>query len=113
MEIQQIITDSTLSPEAKVILVTGEIERLLRSSREDIEITLICEEVAFHHYHAPFVPRVEELVSCRLTIGQTLWYVKQVIHEIGIDRLEAVRVEVGPADTQTAMLWQRHPRERP
>lgn len=117
MELQRIIEDSNLSTEAKVILLTGEIERLLRSSREDIEITLICEDVAFHHYHAPFVPRVDEVVSCRLTVGKghfaTLWYVKQVVHEVGADRLGAVSVEVGPADTETAMQWQRYPRERP
>jgi hypothetical protein len=114
MDIQQIITDTTLSPEAKVILVTGEIERQLRGY-QDIEIALICEDVIFHRYHAPFIPHANELISCRLAVGKghfaTLWNVTQVEHGVGIDRLASVTVSVQAADTQTAMHWRRYPRE--
>ena len=59
MDIQQIITDQKLSPEAKVILVTAEIEKIIRAApAEEVKINLMCEEVVFHTYRAAFVPRV-------------------------------------------------------
>jgi hypothetical protein len=114
--IQDIIADPTLSTEAKVILVTGEIEKQIRNSdHEQVEIRLMCEDVPFHPYHAPFIPRVGDQISCRLEVGKghfaTLWHVKQVVHEVGLDRLFIVTVEVEPADTQTAMHWRRFPKQ--
>lgn len=116
MEIRNIIDDPTLSTEAKVILVTGEIEKLLRAApAEEVEIKLLCDEVVFHSYRAAFIPRVGELVRCRLSIGKghfaTLWHVKEVEHGVGLDRLGDVTISVQAADTQTAMHWQRYPRE--
>jgi hypothetical protein len=118
-DVQRIIADPTLSPEAKVILVTAEIERQVRESvlvqpsqkpawkLEDIEIRLMYEGVPFHPYHAPFIPRVGELISCRLEVGKgwlsTLWRVTQIEHGIGMNRLAVVTISVEPADTQTAM----------
>ena len=80
-DVQRIIADPILSPEAKVILVTAEIERQVREAMHlqpshqqaqmlhDIEIRLMHEDVPFHLYHTPFIPRVGELVSCRLEVG--------------------------------------------
>jgi hypothetical protein len=118
MEIQRIIDDSSLSTEAKVILLTAEIEKLIRSApAEEVEVKLMCEETVFHTYRTPYIPRVGELVRCRLTIGKghlaTLWNVKEIEHGVGADRLWDVTIIVQPADTQTAMHWQRYPRERP
>src|SRR5215469_6836976 len=103
--IQQIIADPTLSTEAKVILVTAEIAKQIRAApAEEVEIKLICEEVPFHSYRAAFIPRVGELVRCRLQVGKgnfaTLWHVKQVEHGVGADRLWDVTISVQPADTQ-------------
>jgi len=85
--VQRIIADPTLSVEAKAILVTAEIEKQVReaanilASMPDIEISLMYEEVAFHPYRAAFIPRVGELISCRLEVGKgqlaTLWRVTQ------------------------------------
>ena len=116
MDIQQIITDQKLSPEAKVILVTAEIEKIIRAApAEEVKINLMCEEVVFHTYRAAFVPRVGELIRCRLYISKgglaTRWHVKEVEHGVGLERLHEVDVVVQPADTQTAMHWQRYPRE--
>ena len=117
MEIQSIIDDSSMSTEAKVILITAEIEKLLRSApAEEVEVNLMCEETVFHTYHTPYLPRVGELIRCRLIIGKghlaTLWQVKEIEHGVGADRLHDVTIGVQPADTQTAMHWQRYPRER-
>jgi len=92
MEIQHIIDDSSLSTEAKVILLSAEIEKIIRSApAEEVEVELMCEETAFHTYHTPYIPRVGELVRCRLTIGKghlaTLWNVKEIEHGVGADRL--------------------------
>jgi hypothetical protein len=115
-DVQRIIADPTLSPEAKVILVTAEIERQIRAApAEEVEIKLMCEGTVFHSYRAAFIPRVDELISCRLQVGKghfaTLWHVKEVEHGVGIDRLWHVTISVEPADTQTALHWQRYPRE--
>lgn len=117
MEIASIIEDPGLSTEAKVILLAAEIEKILRSApAEEVEVKLVCEETVFHTYCTPFIPRVGELVRCRLTIGKghfaTLWHVKEIEHGVGADRLGDVTIIVQPADTQTAMHWQRYPRER-
>jgi hypothetical protein len=77
----------------------------------DIEISLVYEEEAFHPYRAAFIPRMGELISCRLDLGKgqlaTLWRVTQVEHGVGADRLWHVTVSVEPADEQTAMHWRR------
>ncbi len=117
MDIQEIIADPTLSVEAKVILVTGEIGKMIESApAEAVKIELVCEEVSFHTYRTPFLPRVGEKVRCRLEIGKghfaTLWHVKEVEHGVGADRLWDVTLVVEPADTQTAMHWQRYSRKR-
>lgn len=117
MELQRIIEDSNLSTEAKMILLTAEIEKLIRSApAEEVEVKLMCEETVFHTFRTPYLPRVGELVRCRLTIGKghlaTLWHVKEIEHGVGTDRLGDVTIGVQPADTQTAMHWQRYPRER-
>jgi hypothetical protein len=114
-DVQRIIADPTLSVHAKAILVTAEIEKLLRAApAEEVEIKLICEEVPFHSYRAAFIPRVGELVRCRLQVGKghfaTLWHVKEVEHGVGADRLWDVTISVQPADTQTAMHWQSYPK---
>jgi hypothetical protein len=55
MEIQRIIDDSSLSTEAKVILLTAEIEKLIRSApAEEVEVKLMCEETVFHTYRTPY-----------------------------------------------------------
>src|SRR6266568_9335647 len=119
MEIQRIIDDSSLSTEAKVILLTAEIEKLPRSApAEEVEVKLMCEETVFHTYRTPSIPpRVGELVRCRLAIGKghlaTLWHVKEREHGVGADRLWDVTINVQPAATQTASYFQRYPRERP
>ncbi len=120
-DVQRIIADPTISPEAKVILVTAEIEKQVReaanllASMPDIEITLVYEGRAFHSYRTPFIPRGGELVSCRLEVGKgqlaSLWRVTQVEHGVGSDRLWHVTISVEPADTQTAMHWRRSPRK--
>jgi hypothetical protein len=112
MELQRIIEDSTLSTEAKVILLTAEIEKRIRSApAEEVEVKLMCEETVFHTYHTPYIPRVGELVLCQLTIGKgqlaTLWQVQKIEHGVEADRLRDVIIVVQPADTQTAMYWQR------
>jgi hypothetical protein len=114
-DVQRIIADPTLSVHAKAILVAAEIEKLLRAApAEEVEIKLICDEVQFHSYRAAFIPRVGELVRCRLSIGKgnfaTLWHVKEVEHGVGLDRLYDVTLVVQAADTQTAMHWQRYPK---
>ncbi len=49
MEIQRIIDDSSLSTEAKVILLTAEIEKLLRSApTEEVEVKLLLNLRAFY-----------------------------------------------------------------
>ncbi len=116
MDIQSIIADPKLSTEAKVILVTGEIEKIIRAApAEEVKINLICEEVIFHTYRAAFIPRAGELVRCRLSIGKgnfaTLWHIKEVEHGVGLEKLQEVDLVVQPADTQTAMHWHRYPRE--
>jgi hypothetical protein len=107
MEIKGIIEDRKLSTEAKIILLAAEIEKQIRAAP--------AEEVPFHTYRAAFIPRVGELVRCRLSIGKghfaTLWHVKEVEHGVGLDRLYDVTLVVEAADTQTAMHWQRYPRE--
>src|SRR5579875_876077 len=116
MEIKDIIEDQKLSTEAKIILLAAEIEKQIRAApAEEVEIRLICEEVQFHTYRAAFIPRVGELVRCRLSVGKghfaTLWHVKEVEHGVGLDRLYDVTLVVEAADTQTAMHWRRYPRE--
>jgi hypothetical protein len=117
MELERIINDSTLSTEAKVILLTAEIEKFIRSApAEEVEVKLMCEETVFQTYRTPYIPRVGELVRCRLTTAKgrlaTLWQVKQIEHGVGADRLGDVTIGVQPADTQTAMHWKRYPREK-
>src|SRR5437868_2375019 len=107
MEIQRIIDDPSLSTEAKVIRLSAEIEKLPRSApTEEVEVKLMCEKTVFHTYRTPSIPRVGELVRCRLTIGKghraTLWHVKEREHGVGADRLWDVTISVQPADTQTA-----------
>ncbi len=118
MEIQRIIDDPSLSTEAKVIRLSAEIEKLIRSApAEEVEVKLMCEETVFHTYRAPYISHVGELVRCRLAIGKgllaTLWHVKEIDHGVGADRLWDVTISVQPADTQTASYFQRYPRERP
>ena len=108
MELQRIIDDSNLSTEAKVNLLTAEIEKRIRSApAEEVEVKLMCEETVFHTYRTPSIPRVGELVRCRLVIGKghlaTLWQVKEIEHGVGADRLGDVTIGVEPADTQTTM----------
>jgi hypothetical protein len=107
MDVKQIITDPTLSPEAKVILVTAEIERAIRGIPPDIEVSLVYEDVPFLPYIAPFLPRVGEIISCQVDMGKgevaTLWKVTQIEHDVRLDRLMRVSIRVVPADTQTAM----------
>ena len=91
MEIQRIIDDPSLSTEAKVIRLSAEIEKLPRSApTEEVEVKLMCEETVFHTYRTPYIPRVGELVRCRLTRGKghlaTLWNVKEREHGVGADR---------------------------
>ena len=115
--VHRIIADPTLSVEAKAILVTAEIEKQVREAANilatmpDIEISLLYEEEAFHPYRAAVIPRMGELINCRLDLGKgqlaTLWRVTQVEHGVGLDRLWHVTVSVEPADTQTAMHWRR------
>lgn len=114
-DVQRIIADEKLSVHAKAILVAAEIEKLLRAApASEVEIKLICDEVPFHSYRAAFVPRVGELVRCQLTIGSgnfaTRWHVSEVEHGVLLDRLYEVVLIVQAADTQTAMHWQRHPK---
>jgi hypothetical protein len=114
-DVQRIIADPDLSVQAKAILVVAEIERQLRGSHQDIEIKLAYEDVIFHPYLTPFIPRVGELISCRLEVGKglltTLWRVTQIEHGVGMDRLGSVTVSVEPADTQTEMHWRRSQRK--
>src|SRR5436309_11301315 len=110
-DVQRIIADPTLSVQAKAILIVAEIEQQLRGSHQNIEVRLVYEGVPFHPYHTPFIPRVGELISCRLEVGKghlaTLWRVTQIEHGVGTDRLAHVHISVEPADTQTAMHWRR------
>lgn len=114
-DIQQIIADPTLSVQAKAILIVAEIERQLRGSHQDIEVRLVYEDMTCHPYRTPFIPRVGELISCRLEVGKglpaTLWRVTQIEHGVGMDQLAHVHISVEPADTQTVEHWRRYPRE--
>ena len=52
MEIQRIIDDSSLSTEAKVILLTAEIEKLLRSApAEEVEVKHTCSRGGYVLLH--------------------------------------------------------------